>query len=82
MYFARKPFCDYSLYSVCILPQPAFYSQSVVCILDSVCILPLVRCLQSAVPSLRFTLTVNKHIKMRLGHRRRSLCCLETQNAP
>ena len=25
---------------------------------------------------------MNKHIKMRLGHRRRSLCCLETQNAP
>ena len=81
MYFAElylplKPFCDYSLYSVCILPQPAFYSQSVVCIL------PLVRSLQSAVRSLRLTLTVNKHIKMRLGHRRRSLCCLETQNAP
>ena len=35
--FALKPFCDYSLCSVCILPQPAFYSQSVVCIL------PLVR---------------------------------------
>ena len=48
--FALKPFCDYSLCSVCILPQPAFYSQSVVCILHSVCILPLVR-------SLRFTLT-------------------------
>ena len=31
--FALKPFCDYSLCSVCILPQPAFYSQSVVCIL-------------------------------------------------
>ena len=82
LYLPLKPFCDYSLYSVCILPQPAFYSQSVVCILDSVCILPLVRSLQSAVRSLRFTLTVNKHIKMRLGHRRRSLCCLETQNAP
>ena len=26
--------------------------------------------------------TMNKDIKMRLGHRRRSLCCLETQNAP
>ena len=25
---------------------------------------------------------MNKHIKMRLGHRRQSLCCLETQNAP
>ena len=50
--FALKPFCDYSLCSVCILPQPAFYSQSVVCILHSVCILPLVRSLQSAVRSL------------------------------
>ena len=47
--FAHKPFRDYSLCSVCILPQPAFYSQSVVCILHSVCILPLVRSLQSAV---------------------------------
>ena len=42
--FAFKPFRDYSLCSVCILPQPAFYSQS------AVCILPLVR-------SLHFTLT-------------------------
>ena len=25
---------------------------------------------------------MNKHLKMRLGHQRRSLCCLETQNAP
>ena len=41
----------------CILPQPAFYSQSAVCILHSVCILPPVRSLQSAVRSLRFTLT-------------------------
>ena len=48
--FALKPFRDYSLCSVCILPQSAFYSQSAVCILHSVCILPLVR-------SLRFTLT-------------------------
>ena len=32
----------------CILPQPAFYSQSAVCILHSVCILPPVRSLQSA----------------------------------
>ena len=38
-------------------PKPAFYSQSAVCILHSVCILPLVRSLQSAVRSLRFTLT-------------------------
>ena len=40
--------------------QPAFYSQSAVCILHSVCILPLVRSLQSAVRSLRFTLTAFK----------------------
>ena len=38
----------------CILPQSAFYSQS------AVCILPLVRSLQSAVRSLRFTLTDKK----------------------
>ena len=43
-FLALKPFHDYSLCSVCILPQPAFYSQS------AVCILPLVR-------SLRLTLT-------------------------
>ena len=55
--FALKLFRDYSLCSVCILPQPAFYSQSVVCILHSVWILPLVCSLQSAVRSLRFTLT-------------------------
>ena len=55
--FALKPFRDYSLCSVCILPQSAFYSQSVVCILHSVCILPLVGSLQSAVRSLRFSLT-------------------------
>ena len=55
--FALKPFHDYSLCSVCILPQPTFYSQSAVCSLHSVCILPLVRSLQSAVRSLRFTLT-------------------------
>ena len=58
--FALKPFRDYSLCSVCILPQPAFYSHFVVCILHSVCILPLVRSLQSAVRSLPFTLTVFK----------------------
>ena len=50
-FFALKPFHDYSLCSVCILPRSAFYSQSAVCILHTVCILPLVR-------SLRFTLTV------------------------
>ena len=44
------------LYSA-FYPQPAFYSQSAVCILHSVPILPLVRSLQSAVRSLRFTLT-------------------------
>ena len=46
----------YSLYSA-FFTQPAFYSQSAVCISHSVCILPLVRRLQSAVRSLRFTLT-------------------------
>ena len=46
----------YSLYSA-FCTQPAFYSQSAVCILHSVCSLPLVRSLQSAVRSLRFTLT-------------------------
>ena len=55
---ALKPFCDYSLCSVSTLPQPAFYSESAVCILHTVCILPLVRSLQSAVCSLRFTLTM------------------------
>ena len=40
----------YSLHSA-IGTQPAFYSQSAVCILHSVCILPLVRSLQSAVCS-------------------------------
>ena len=50
-FLALKPFHDYSLCSVCILPQPAFYSQSAVCILHAVCILPLVRSLQSAVRS-------------------------------
>ena len=51
-FLALKPFhdSDCSLCSVCILPQPAFYSQSAVCILHTVCILPLVR-------SLRLTLT-------------------------
>ena len=52
-------FHNYSLCSVCILPQSTFYSQAAVCILHSVCILPLVRSLQSAVRSLRFTLTGN-----------------------
>ena len=42
----------YNLYSA-FCTQPAFYSQSAVCILHSVCILPLVR-------SLRFTLTGSK----------------------
>ena len=58
--FALKPFRDYSLCSVCILPQPAFYSESAVCIKHFICILPLVRSLQSAVRSLRFTLTVSE----------------------
>ena len=46
----------YSFYSA-FCTQPAFYSQSAVCILHSVCSLPLVRSLQSAVHSLPFTLT-------------------------
>ena len=65
--FALKPFRDYSLSSVCILPQPAFYSQSAVCILHLVCILPLVRSLQSAVRSLRFTLTGKSLLKKRFS---------------
>ena len=64
--FALKPFRDYSLCSVCILPQSAFYSQSVVCILHSVCILPLVR-------SLRFTLT-GTLIELRFNIITNSLC--------
>ena len=49
----------YSLYSA-FCTQPVFYFQSAVCILHSVCILPLVRSPQCAVRSLRFTLTVGK----------------------
>ena len=49
----------YSLYSA-FCTQPAFYSQSAVCILHSVCSLPLVRSLQSAVRSLSFTLTASQ----------------------
>ena len=56
--FALKPFCDYSLCSVCILLQPAFYSQSVVCISHSVCILPLVCSLQSTVRSPQSTVCI------------------------
>jgi len=48
---------DYSLCPVCILPQPAFYFESAVRILHTVFVLPLVLSLQSAVRSLRFTLT-------------------------
>ena len=65
--FALKPFRDYSLCSVCILPQPTFYSQSAVCIVHLVCILPLVCSLQSAVRSLRFTLTVKAILFHRLS---------------
>ena len=46
----------YILYSA-FCTHPAFYSRPAVCFLHSVCILPLVRSLQSAVRSLRFTLT-------------------------
>ena len=64
--FALKPFHDYSLCLVCILPQPAFYSQSAVCIYTQSAIFPCfvvcslqsaVRSPQSAVRSLSFTLT-------------------------
>ena len=71
--FALKPFRDYNLCSVCILPQPAFYSQSAVCILHTLCILPLVRSLQSAVRSLRFTLTAKK------THSYRNACIFSTE---
>ena len=58
-------FHDYcSLCPVCILPQPVFYSQSAVGILHTVCILPLVRSLQSAVRSLRLTLTVKEMLSL------------------
>ena len=56
-FFALKPFHNYSLCSVCILPQRLFYSQSAVGILHTVFILSLVRSLHSAVRSLRLTLT-------------------------
>ena len=54
----------YILYSA-FCTQRAFYSQSAVCILHSVCILPLVRSLQSAVRSLRFTLTGSEYYILR-----------------
>ena len=55
----------YSL-SFAFCTQPAFYSQSAVCILHTVCILPLVRSLQYAVSSLRFTLTaVSTHLQQK-----------------
>ena len=61
--FALKPFCDYSLCSVCILLQPAFYSQSVVCISHSVCILPLVCSLQSTVRSPQSSFYTDRMLK-------------------
>ena len=67
--FALKPFRDYSLCSVCILPQPAFYSQSVVCILHSVCILPLVRSLQSAVCSPQSAFYTDRKLILRTCHK-------------
>ena len=55
----------YSL-SFAFCTQPAFYSQSAVCILHTVCILPLVRSLQYAVRSPRFTLTaVSTHLQQK-----------------
>ena len=69
-FLALKPFHDYSLCSVCILPQPVFYSQSAVGILHTVCILPQAAfysqsavcilhtvCILPLVRSLRLTLT-------------------------
>ena len=64
--FALKPFHDYSLCSVCILLQSAFYSQSVVCILHSVCILPLVRNLRSAVRSPQSSLYTDRMLISKL----------------
>ena len=72
--FALKPFYDYSL---C---QSAFYSQSVVCILHSVCILPLVRSLQSVVRSLRFTLTGTITLSKHPQHD--PSCALAVQSEP
>ena len=66
LYLPLKPFCDYSLYSVCILPQPAFYSQSAVCIVHLVCILPLVCSLQSAFYTDRFFLLVETGVSCTL----------------
>ena len=75
MYFAGfyLPFCDYSLCLVCILPQPAFYSQSAVCILHSVCILPMVRSLQSAVLQSAFYTDRSKSLLSSLQQLKESL---------
>ena len=62
-------FWPLNLSTATVYARSAFYPslhftlslQSAVCILHSVCILPLVRSLQSAVRSLRFTLTDYKH---------------------
>ena len=72
-FFALKPFHDYSLFSVCILPQPVFYSQSAVGILHTVCILPLVRSLQSTVRSVRLTLTVKEMLSLSWNHARNTI---------
>ena len=66
-FFTLKPFHDYSLCSVCsphsaFCTQPAFYFQSAVCIIHSVCILPLVHSQHSTVHSLHCTLTIGKFI--------------------
>ena len=71
--FALKLFRDYSLCSVCILPQPAFYSQSAVCILHSVCILPMVRSLQSAVLQSAFYTDRSKSLLSSLQQLKESL---------
>ena len=64
-FLALKPFHDYSLCSVCILPQPAFYSQSAVCIIHTVCILPLVCSPQSAVHSPQSTFYTDRKKRLR-----------------
>ena len=52
----------YSLYSA-FGTQPAFYSQSAVCILHLVFILPLVRSLQSAVCSPQSSFYIDRLLK-------------------
>ena len=69
----------YSLYSA-FCTQAVFYSQSAVCILHSVCILPLVRSLQSVVRTLRFTLTGTITLSKHPQHD--PSCALAVQSEP